>query len=159
MRDFLLAFTLLNFVLPIHAFAQNSNATINFSGTVDSTCNVVVSSPSGTLRTSPSLRQITSREFGGTPGQVEIATTGGISIAVDAPVIGNIPSSDTTFTEWRSSYRSATIAGGSEQDASVNVADAGTYDVDVHLTGTKAAPDTFHAGTYSATVTVRCEPQ
>lgn len=141
---------------PLNAFAATSG--VIFDGTVDPSCTLSVTQ-NGRMTVNAALNNLSSKNAGGQAGLVSLSTTGGVTLSVDASVGAlTAPAGDTAPTTWTPSYATAGTHPFSDGTASNTLAGAGSDTVTVHLTGTKAGSNVFAAGTYQATVTVRCEP-
>jgi hypothetical protein len=129
-----------------------------FNGTVDPTCTLSVTR-NGTMTVNGALQSLSSHNAGGQSGLVDLSTTGGVTLSVDAAVSSvTVPGADITATTWSPSYSSTGTHTLAEGAGSNVLATAGASVVAVHLSGTKSGADTFAGGAYQATVTLRCEP-
>ncbi|MBB3938328.1 hypothetical protein [Aureimonas phyllosphaerae] len=142
-------------VLPQDADA--GTATVTFTGTVATSCSVNVVNGTGTLTTNGALNNLSSKNPGGSPAKVDITTTGGVRVSLDAVSSATTPASDTTTTAWNPTYSMSGAQTVTETGVSTLMTGAGTRNVDINLTGTKSGGDSFIDGNYAATVTVRCE--
>lgn len=141
---------------PLNAFAATSG--VIFDGTVDPTCTLSVTQ-NGRMTVNAALNNLSSKNAGGQAGLVSLSTTGGVTLSVDAAVSAvTAPSGDTAPTTWTPTYATAGTHPFPDGTASHALTAAGNDTVTVHLTGTKGGANVFAAGTYQATVTVRCEP-
>lgn len=129
-----------------------------FNGSVASVCVLTVGS-NGTMTVSPNLQSLSSHNSGGTAGTANLATTGGVTLSVDSAVTGvTTPAADSGTIAWTPTYAVSGAHNFPEGGASHTLTGPGTSVVTVNLAGTKTGTDTFVAGNYQATVTVRCEP-
>ncbi|WP_061929583.1 hypothetical protein [Aureimonas sp. AU22] len=137
--------------------AQSATNTVTFTGNVATTCAVNVVNGTGTLTANGSLSNLSSKNPGGTPAKVDVTTTGGVRVSLDAVSSATAPSTDTSTTIWTPTYSMSGAQVVTETGVSTLMTGAGTRNVDINLTGTKSGIDTFMGGAYAATVTVRCE--
>ncbi|MEO5326156.1 hypothetical protein PV773_22835 [Mesorhizobium sp. CC13] len=127
-----------------------------FNGNVTATCTLVINS-NGTMTVSAGLQSMSSQNAGGSPGSVALATTGGVTLSVDAVASPTVPAGDTTPTTWTPTYSSAGAHAISETGSSTPLTVPGLSTVSVNLTGTKSGANSFTSGAYQATVVLRCE--
>lgn len=127
-----------------------------FEATVSPVCTLTVGD-NGTMAVSGDLRSLSSMNPGGSAGSVELATNGGVTVSVQGP--GGIvrPGADTSTTNWVPSYSIGAPFGVGNTPLPTLLNGIGAATVTVHLEGTKSGSDIFAAGSYQATVTVRCE--
>jgi hypothetical protein len=141
--------------LPPPAGAATNSVT--FTGTVTTTCAINIVNGTGTLTPNGALSNMSSKNPGGVPATVEITTTGGVRVSLDAVSSATVPSADLSSTVWTPTYSMLGAQSVAETGTATLMTGSGTRSMNVHLTGTKAGADTFMGGTYAATVTVRCE--
>jgi hypothetical protein len=79
-------------------------------------------------------------------------------IGVDAASSVVQPVGDVTATSWVPTYSLSGVSTVSDTTASSSISVPGTGTVNINLTGTKSGSNSFVTGSYSAVVTVRCEP-
>ncbi|WP_279478015.1 hypothetical protein [Aureimonas sp. SK2] len=103
------------------------------------------------------MSTLSSKNPGGAPAKVDVTTTGGVRVSLDAVSSATAPATDTTSTVWTPTYSMSGAQTVAETGLSTLMTGAGTRNVDINLTGTKSGMDTFMGGNYAATVTVRCE--
>ncbi|MET0258772.1 MAG: hypothetical protein ABW179_09335 [Methylobacterium sp.] len=139
------------------AVAQAASNTVTFTGTVTTTCAISIVNGTGTLAPNGALSNLSSKNPGGTPAVVDITTTGGVRVSLDAVSTATVPSTDLSSTAWTPTYSMTGAQTIAETGASTLLTGSGTRTMNVQLTGTKAGADTFMGGAYAATVTVRCE--
>ena len=136
--------------------ALAAKAGVQFEATVSPVCTLTVTD-NGLMVVSSDLRTLSSGLAGGDAGVVSLSTTGGVTISVDPVTLVTPPAGDATTTTWTPTY----LLSGTHSVGATGVAtplpDAGASTVSVNLEGTKSGSDTFAAGSYQATVTVRCE--
>ena len=154
-QAFLITTALTHGLLPSHAKAASS--TVTFTGTVTTTCAINIVNGTGTLTTNSSLSNLSSKNPGGSPAKLDVTTTGGVRVSLDAVSSATVPAADTSSTVWLPTYSMSGAQTVSETAASTLMTGSGTRNVDINLTGTKSGIDTFMGGAYAATVTVRCE--
>lgn len=154
-KAILLTTALASGLLPITGHAATS--TVTFTGTVATTCAINVVNGAGTLTANGALSNLSSKNPGGSPAKVDVTTTGGVRVSLDAVSSATAPATDTTSTIWTPTYSMSGAQTVTETSLSTLMTGAGTRNVDIHLTGTKSGVDTFMGGAYAATVTVRCE--
>lgn len=127
-----------------------------FDGTVAAACTLTINS-NGSMTVSPDLQSLSSHNGGGQAGSVTLSTTGGVTLGVDPVTVVTTPSVDVTATIWTPTYSAAGAHTISETGSSTALSAPGSSTVTVHLAGTKSGSNRFAAGSYQATVTVRCE--
>lgn len=131
--------------------------TVTFSGTVSAACTINVVNGTGTLTPNGALTVMSSKNAGGAPAVVDVTTTGGVRLSVDAVTSATAPATDVSATAWVPTYSMSGAQTVAETGGSTLLTGSGTRALSVHLTGTKATGDSFTGGSYAATVTVRCE--
>lgn len=136
--------------------AVAATGTVTFSGTVTEACTLVIG-PSGKLTTTSAMDTLSTKNPSGEPATVDITTTGGVRFSVDGAPTATGPVTDTTPTLWTPSYSMTGTQSVTETTASTLLTGSGARNVKVHLEGRKTGSDTFKNGTYTGTVTVRCE--
>jgi hypothetical protein len=139
---------------------KSSAATANvpFTGAVLSVCVLTVGTP-GVIAPNSSYTQLSSKNAGGSAGTVTALATGtGFAITTEAPSsFTSAPAGGGTNAAFASSYSGSGATTISSTDGATQTSlNAGTTNLDVHLTATKSS-GTFPAGSYSAEVLVRCE--
>lgn len=143
-------------LVPVQASAATGN--IPFNGSVANTCIITVNG-SGTLAASTDFTVLGSEEAGGAAGTATLLTTGaGFSLSADAPAsFSTAPATGNTNVTFEANY-SATGANTIAQTdgATATSLNRGSTDVNINMSGTKTS-GTFEAGTYGATVVLRCE--
>lgn len=138
----------------------NANVNIPFNGSVASSCIITVGS-SGTLAANTDFTVLSSEETGGAAGTATIlATGGGFSIRADAPAsFSSGPTSANDNVTFAANYAvtgANTIA--KTDGGTATVLNRGASNVSINMSGTKnGAGESFEAGTYAATVVLRCE--
>ena len=138
--------------------AAAATGPVVFNGTVDPTCTLTVTR-NGTMTVNAALQSLSSHNAGGQSGLVDLSTTGGVTLSVDAAVSSvTVPAADTSATTWSPTYSTSGTHSFVEGSGAHALAGAGASVVTVHLTGAKSGSDAFSAGAYQATVTIRCEP-
>lgn len=145
-------------LVPAQAFAATGN--IPFNGSVSNTCVITVGS-SGTLGVSTDFATLGSTQAGGAPGSASVLATGsGFSLSADAPTAwDSAPTTGGSNVTFASTYSStgptvATNVAGTTATA----LNRGTHNVAINMSATKnVSGETFEAGSYSATVVLRCE--
>jgi hypothetical protein len=142
-------------ILPLPAYAVTAD--VPFSGTVNSTCTIVVNSD-GVLAANATATVLGSNIAGGSAGLVTVTTNdASFDVSVADPINfagpGGFTGSPTFLTEF--ALTGATAGSGNAASAPLALA-SGVTDVDVDLTATLAA-GTFDAGGYTATVVLTCE--
>ncbi len=130
---------------------------VTFSGTVATNCAINVGSGLGTLAPNSTLTSLSSKHSGGQAALVEVTTTGGVRVSLDAVTSPTVPTADAGSITWVPTYSMSGAQTVAETGLPTLMTGSGTRVMNVHLTGTKAATDSFVGGTYSAVVTVRCE--
>lgn len=147
--------------VPMQASAVTGN--VPFNGTVTHTCTITVNN-GGTMVADAGFQNLGSTIGAGVNGDADIVATGNtFQISIDAPsAFTTQPAADTTGETFLASYvatgdtsASGSAAGGSNSGAST--LSQGSTNVDVDLVASKGGTDVFEAGTYSATVVLRCE--
>ncbi|MEM7215162.1 MAG: hypothetical protein AAF423_06420 [Pseudomonadota bacterium] len=132
------------------------SADIPFGGTAQDTCIITVTQ-AGTLVARNNDRRLTSRGPG-TPGRAQVSASGtGLTLSVDVPTAFDTePAGDTTPENFRAWHRSngATVYGITQAPEPLN---AGVNNVRIHMDARKTGGNVFQAGSYSATVVLRCE--
>lgn len=142
----------------VSAAAHAATQGVTFNGHIDAACVLTIGS-NGTMTAGTDLKTLSSHNAGGSAGIVDLSTTGGVTLSVDAAVTGLlVPGTDTTPTTWTPTFSTAGTHNFGEGTASRALATPGASTVTVHLGGVKAGANTFTGGDYEATVTVRCEP-
>jgi hypothetical protein len=68
-----------------------------------------------------------------------------------------VPASDTTATTWTPTFATTGAQTIAETGTATALTAAGTSTIAVNLAGIKGGTNRFSAGSYQATVTVRCE--
>lgn len=132
-------------------------ANVTFEGNVAPTCTLNVTS-NGTLTVGTNLQSLSSHNPGGQAGVVQLTTTGGVDISVDAVTDADEkPAEDNSATTWTPTYSATGAHSISETGTATPLTVPGNSTVSVHLAGTKGGTDRFAAGDYSATVVVLCE--
>lgn len=134
----------------------SATGNVLFNGSIAATCTLVVNS-NGTMTVSTNLQSLSSHNAGGSAGSVALVTTGGVVLSVDPVTTTTVPVADTTATTWTPTYLSTGVHNIAETGSANNLVLPGASVVSVHLAGAKGGSDTFAAGSYQATVTVRCE--
>jgi len=150
MRQFIASAALLAGIISMPAHAATGS--VVFTGVVAPTCLVVVATP-GILTVSGDLKTLSSS----TPGTANVTTTGGVSLSVDSAVSEIKPAADVTSTTWTPSFASVGVHNRVDGTAPLSLTGPGTDLVTVNLTGAKSGANTFVAGNYTSTVTLRCE--
>ncbi|KQT53100.1 hypothetical protein ASG43_19125 [Aureimonas sp. Leaf454] len=140
------------------AVASAAVGTINFTGNVAATCSLSVTNGSAIMTPSSNLQTLSSKNGGGTAGTVAVTTTGGVVLGVDAASSLIQPTGDVTATTWTPSYSLSGVSTVSDTSLPSTISSPGTGTINVNLTGTKSGINSFVTGSYSAVVTVRCEP-
>jgi hypothetical protein len=136
------------------ALATTQN--VIFNGTITATCTLVVAT-NGTMTVSPDLQSLSSHNSGGSAGTVTLTTTGGVSLSVDPVTTTSAPAADVTATTWTPTYSASGAHTVAETGSASSLTAPGASLVSVNLAGTKGGSNRFAAGSYQATVTVRCE--
>ncbi|MFB9982859.1 hypothetical protein ACFSQQ_26390 [Mesorhizobium kowhaii] len=136
------------------ALATTQN--VIFNGTITATCTLVVVT-NGTMTVSPDLQSLSSHNSGGSAGTVTLTTTGGVSLSVDPVTTTSAPAADVTATTWTPTYSASGAHTVAETGSASSLTAPGASLVSVNLAGTKGGSNRFAAGSYQATVTVRCE--
>lgn len=136
---------------------------VPFEGTVTSTCIINVNN-GGTLVADAGFQNLSSSLAGGIAGDADIIATGnGYNVSIDVPAnFSTEPATDLTTetlsgsfsTTGASSVSGSATGGNSSANQSLS---NGTTDVTVNLAASKTGSDVFVAGTYEATITLRCE--
>ncbi len=148
--------TALAVLAPVQAFAVTGN--IPFNGTVTDTCIITVGS-AGTIMPNAGYTVLGSTQPGGAPGTATILATGsGFTVSADAPSSWGTAPSSASAAVFATTY---SLSGA---NTASNVAGAtgtaltafGTTNASVNLTATLPS-GTYEAGTYAATVVLRCE--
>jgi hypothetical protein len=137
---------------PAYAATQG----VLFEATIAPICTLTVGD-NGQMAASPDLQTLSSKLGGGDSGSVTLSTTGGVSLSVDPVTVVTAPAGDTSPTTWSPTYAVTGSHNIAERSAPQALGGPGSSTVTVHLVGTKGGSDTFAAGDYEATVTVRCE--
>lgn len=137
--------------------ADAATGTVTFTGTVTTTCAINIVNGTGTLTANGALNLLSSKNPGGTPAKVDVTTTGGVRVSLDAVSSPSAPATDVSTTVWTPTYSMSGAQVVAETGVSTLMTGAGTRSMDINLTGTKSGTDTFMGGAYAATVTVRCE--
>jgi hypothetical protein len=121
-------------------------------------CEIVLFS-GGTMRPSPDNTELTSSSFGGVSGRAQVvATNSSYKISIDDPMgFASAPPGADDGTIFSTSYSGTgdTSFSRTAGNIPVNIKN-GTTNVEVDLTALKNN-DAFPAGTYSASLTLRCE--
>lgn len=146
----------LSFFTPGQSSAANAN--IPFSGTVVDSCSITLDA-NGVLGPRPDYQVINSRVAnGGSPGRATVfASASGFTLNYDTPsAFDSQPSADTSPETFDVRFRSVGATTFAETDVP-QAMNAGSSTVRVVLIARKAPSDTFAAGSYSATVVLRCE--
>lgn len=149
-----LVFALLLAGLPAGARADTKAAI--FDATIASVCTLVVGF-NGNMVASADLATLSSKLAGGFPAVLTLSTTGGVDLSVDPVTTVSAPVADASATTWTPTYSTLGAHNITETGATTTLAAPGSSAVSVHLVGTKSGVNRFAAGTYQATVTVRCE--
>ncbi|MEX0347310.1 MAG: hypothetical protein AB3N20_20480 [Rhizobiaceae bacterium] len=139
---------------PVQANAVTDN--IPFNGTIADTCAITVGS-SGTITPNAGYTQLSSNNAGGAPGTAVIMATGtGWEVDTVAPAAFStepvVTASTFAVTYDLSGATTASNVPGATQTALTN----GSTSVSVDLTATHPT-GSYQAGTYAATVVLRCE--
>ncbi len=150
------AFSACALVLLTASPALPATGNVIFNGSIAAVCTLVVNS-NGTMTVSTNLQSLSSHNAGGSAGSVALITTGGVVLSVDPVTTTTVPVADVTATTWTPTYLSTGVHNIAETGSASNLALPGASAVSVHLAGAKGGSDTFAAGSYQATVTVRCE--
>lgn len=129
---------------------------VTFDATVAAVCTLAVNS-NGTMVASADLGTLSSKLAGGSPASLTLSTTGGVDLSVDPVTAVTVPAGDVTATTWTPTYSASGAHTVAETGATTALAAPGTSTVSVNLVGAKSGSDRFAAGSYQATVTVRCE--
>ena len=137
------------------AIAATGN--VPFNGTVTDTCIVTVGSP-GTIAPNTGYTVLGSKEAGGAAGTATILATGNaFNLTAEAPSAWTAAPASASAATFAAEYdlsganTASNVAGGTGTTLAF-----GTTNVSVDLTATLPT-GTYEAGTYAATVTVRCE--
>jgi len=144
--------------VPMHVNAATGN--IPFNGSVADTCVVTVTG-SGTLAASTDFTVLGSEQAGGAAGTATLLTTGGsFSLSADAPAsFSSAPATGNDNVSFAANY-SATGANTIAQTSgsTATALSRGNTNVSINMAATKTVGDeTFEAGSYTATVVLRCE--
>lgn len=103
MKGFLPGFALLGLAASsFTSFAATQG--VIFNGSVTSVCVLTVGA-NGTMTVSPNLQSLSSHNSGGTAGTANLATTGGVTVSVDAAPTGvTTPAADSGTIAWTPTY-------------------------------------------------------
>jgi len=136
--------------------ASATTANVLFNGTITATCTLTVNS-NGTMTVSSNLQSLSSHNAGGSAGSVQVVTTGGVTLSVDPVTATTVPASDTTTATWTPTFATSGAQTIAETGTATALTVPGSSTVAVNLGGTKGGTNSFSAGNYQATVTLRCE--
>ncbi len=144
--------------VPMHVNAATGN--IPFNGSVADTCVVTVTG-SGTLAASTDFSVLGSEEAGGAAGTATLLTTGSsFSLSADAPAsFSSAPATGNTNVNFEANYAATGANTIAKTDgATATALTRGNTNVTINMSGTKSVSgETFEAGSYTATVVLRCE--
>ncbi len=138
--------------------ANAATGNIPFNGSVSNTCVITVGG-SGTLAASTDFTILGSQQTGGAAGTASVLATGaGFSLSADAPTsFSTAPATGNTNVVFEANYSATGANTIAQTDGATPTALArGTNAVTINMSGTKTS-GTFEAGSYSATVVLRCE--
>ncbi|MBG1232239.1 hypothetical protein [Aestuariivirga litoralis] len=137
------------------AFAAGSSADAIFNGQVADTC-VLAAGTAGTLTSAADFKKLSSSNAGGASASVNaMATSSNYTIKTIAPTSFSVGDSSNVAFATQYNVNGATSAY-QVPGATATKLNAGNSQIAVNLDAAKAS-GTFPAGTYTATVTVRCE--
>lgn len=149
--------------VPMQANAVTNN--IPFNGTVTHTCTITLTNAGGTLAAdTANFQSLSSTNAGGQAGTADIVATGNtFQISIDAPsTFDSEPVADASAETFSASYSTSganTLTGSATggNNSGGSTLSMGTTNVSVDLAASKSGSDVFEAGSYSATVVLRCE--
>jgi len=153
---FLLAFAVSALASGRSALAAGDAKGVTFDATVAAACTLAVNS-NGTMVASADLGTLSSKLAGGSAAALTLSTTGGVDLSVDPVTMVTVPAGDVTATTWTPTYSASGAHTVAETGTTTALATPGISTVSVNLVGAKGGSDRFAAGSYQATVTVRCE--
>ena len=136
-------------------FAVAATGNVEFNGTVNTTCSVVVDS-NGTLAQSADANVLSSKLAGGASGAATVTTTG-LNFAVSVANPSGWESTSTGTTSAASMVADMTIGGTTTAAGSTVPVGLGDTSVGVDLVATAASGTSFANGSYDAVVVLTCE--
>ncbi|MEM9330853.1 MAG: hypothetical protein AAGA53_05975 [Pseudomonadota bacterium] len=142
--------------VPLQAQAVTDN--IPFTGTVSATCLITVTG-GGTLAANAGFTSLSSVNAGGAAGTANVTSNGAFSVSLD-PVTNFDPTTTAPNADLNTLFNSSyDLAGANTTTGATGttaLANTGITNVSVDLTATKSS-GVFEAGSYDATVVLRCE--
>lgn len=138
---------------PSAALAVDAN--VPFSGSVSSTCTIVVNS-NGTIAPNATATVLGSKLAGGAAGQATITTNdASFNVSVANPTDFSGPAVFTGTPTFLSEYALSGATGGSGDHTAATSLALGVTNVDVDMTATLAS-GVYNTGSYSGTVVLTC---
>ena len=157
MKNFLKVASIAAFVaVPMQS---NANENIPFSGTVTGACVINVGA-NGVMAATTDLQTFGSTVTGGSAGTASVLSNGGGFNLFVNPVTSfdNEPVADVASTEtFTASYGATGATSAPTGTTGSTPVNAGNTSVTVDLVAVKSGADVFAAGSYDATVVLRCE--